>query len=178
MQIESQKTKIGDFAEDINTLFRELVRSSSEAQRINKSTVITGFNLGKILLKVKSMLGHGKWLKWLSDNCEISHDVASDLMNFASSRNLGDLNDYKSLSEAFRDVGILPKQKPQIQAIGTGTVDITQVFVSKLTKQCRSILSRTHEIDMPSLPEASKEELRAVFREVEEAFKPIIEVNP
>jgi len=72
-----------DLASRINTEFAAIQKAEQDA---NKSAVQRAMGLGRTLTQAKEKVGHGKWEKWLTDNCRnISARTAQRYMKLADS---------------------------------------------------------------------------------------------
>jgi Protein of unknown function (DUF3102) len=72
-----------DLATRINTEFAAIQKTDHDA---NKSVVQRAISFGTTLSQAKEKVGHGKWKKWLSDNCRaISERTAQRYMKLADS---------------------------------------------------------------------------------------------
>jgi hypothetical protein len=72
-----------DLASRINTEFAAIQKAEQDA---NKSAVQRAMGLGRTLTQAKEKVGHGKWEKWLTDNCRnISGRTAQRYMKLADS---------------------------------------------------------------------------------------------
>jgi hypothetical protein len=72
-----------DFAARINTEFAAIQKADHDA---NKNVVQRAMSFGRTLCQAKEKVGHGKWEKWLTDNCgEISVRTAQRYMKLADS---------------------------------------------------------------------------------------------
>jgi hypothetical protein len=67
----------------INTEFAAIQKADRDA---NKTVVQRAINFGRTLCQAKGEVGHGKWEKWLNDNCrDISVRTAQRYMKLAES---------------------------------------------------------------------------------------------
>jgi hypothetical protein len=74
---------LADLATRINTEFAAIRKDD---QDLNKSVVQRAIIFGRTLSQVKDQVGHGKWEKWLKDNCrKISARTAQRYMKLADS---------------------------------------------------------------------------------------------
>ena len=74
---------LSDLASRINTEFAAIQKAEHDT---NKSAVQRAISLGRTLSQAKEKIGHGKWEKWLNDNCrEISARTAQRYMKLADS---------------------------------------------------------------------------------------------
>jgi hypothetical protein len=72
-----------DFATRINTEFAAIQKADQDA---NKAVVQRAITFGRTLSQAKEKVGHGKWEKWLNDNCrDISARTAQRYMKLADS---------------------------------------------------------------------------------------------
>jgi hypothetical protein len=72
-----------DLASRINTEFAAIQKAEQDT---NKSAVQRAMGLGRTLTQAKEKVGHGKWEKWLTDNCRnISARTAQRYMKLADS---------------------------------------------------------------------------------------------
>jgi Protein of unknown function (DUF3102) len=72
-----------DLATKINTEFAAIRKAD---QDVNKGVVQRAITFGSTLCQAKDKVGHGKWEKWLNDNCgEISARSAQRYMKLADS---------------------------------------------------------------------------------------------
>jgi hypothetical protein len=74
---------LSDLAAKINTEFAAIQKAEQDT---NKSAVQRAIILGRTLCQAKEKVGHGKWEKWLTDNCrDISARTAQRYMKLADS---------------------------------------------------------------------------------------------
>lgn len=74
---------LSDLATRINTEFAAIQKADRDA---NKTVVQRAINFGRTLCQAKGEVGHGKWEKWLNDNCrDISVRTAQRYMKLADS---------------------------------------------------------------------------------------------
>ena len=74
---------LSDLATKINTEFAAIQKTDQDA---NKAVVLRAITFGKTLGQAKEKVGHGKWEKWLNDNCrDISARTAQRYMKLANS---------------------------------------------------------------------------------------------
>ena len=74
---------LSDFAARINTEFAAIQKTDQDA---NKTVVQRAISFGRTLSQAKEKVGHGKWEKWLNDNCrDISARTAQRYMKLADS---------------------------------------------------------------------------------------------
>jgi hypothetical protein len=74
---------LSDLASRINTEFAAIQKAEQDT---NKSAVHRAMGLGRTLTQAKEKVGHGKWEKWLTDNCRnISDRTAQRYMKLADS---------------------------------------------------------------------------------------------
>jgi hypothetical protein len=74
---------LSDFATRINTEFAAIQKEDQDA---NKSVVQRAISFGRTLSQAQEKVGHGKWVKWLNDNCrDISVRTAQRYMKLADS---------------------------------------------------------------------------------------------
>ena len=72
-----------DLASRINTEFAAIQKAEQDA---NKGAIHRAIGLGRTLCQAKEKVGHGKWEKWLTDNCRnISARTAQRYMKLADS---------------------------------------------------------------------------------------------
>jgi Protein of unknown function (DUF3102) len=72
-----------DLATRINTEFAAIQKTDQDA---NKNVVQRATSFGRTLGQAKEKLGHGRWEKWLNDNCrDISVRTAQRYMKLADS---------------------------------------------------------------------------------------------
>src|SRR6516164_3722609 len=74
---------LSDLAARINTEFAAIQKCDRDA---NNTVVQRAITFGRTLSQVKERVGHGKWEKWLNDNCrDISVRTAQRYMKLADS---------------------------------------------------------------------------------------------
>ena len=76
---------VSDLATRINTEFAAIQKTDQDA---NKTVVQRAITFGRTLSHAKEKVGHGKWEKWLNDNCRdisISARTAQRYMKLADS---------------------------------------------------------------------------------------------
>ena len=74
---------LSDLATRINTEFAAIQKCDRDA---NNTVVQRAITFGRTLSQVKERVGHGKWEKWLNDNCrDISVRTAQRYMKLADS---------------------------------------------------------------------------------------------
>lgn len=83
MPPSSASPSLTDLAARINTEFAAIQKADQDA---NKTVVQRAITFGRTLCQAKEKVGHGKWEKWLNDNCaEISKRTAQRYMKLADS---------------------------------------------------------------------------------------------
>src|SRR6516165_10383191 len=79
--IKIQSPSLSDFAARINTEFAAIQKAEQDT---NKTTIQRAISVGRTLTQAKEKVGHGKWEKWLNDNCrDISARNAQRYMKLA-----------------------------------------------------------------------------------------------
>jgi hypothetical protein len=74
---------LSDLADRINTEFAAIQKADQDA---NKTVVQRAITFGRTLCQAKENVGHGKWEKWLNDNCrDVSARTAQRYMKLADS---------------------------------------------------------------------------------------------
>ena len=74
---------LSDLATRINSEFAAIQKADQDA---NKTVVQRAITFGRTLSQAKEKVGHGKWEKWLNDNCrDISARTAQRYMKLADS---------------------------------------------------------------------------------------------
>jgi hypothetical protein len=74
---------LSDLATRINAEFAAIQKADRE---VNKNVVQRAITFGRTLCQAKEEVGHGKWEKWLNDNCpDISKRTAQRYMKLADS---------------------------------------------------------------------------------------------
>lgn len=74
---------LSDFAARINTEFAAIQKADHD---VNKGVVQRACAFGRTLSQAPEKVGHGKWVKWLNDNCrDISVRTAQRYMKLADS---------------------------------------------------------------------------------------------
>jgi Protein of unknown function (DUF3102) len=106
-------------ADRINTLHRALAGTLAQAVQI-----------GFVLTEVKEVVGHGKWLAWIEENLEFSHQTVSNYMRCYE----------------FRD---------KLQT--DGTFNITQTYKFLAGKGQRALKPTSTQPSPPAAPEESGE---------------------
>jgi Protein of unknown function (DUF3102) len=82
----SPSPSLTDLATRINTEFAAIQKADQDA---NKTVVQRAITFGRTLCQAKEKVGHGKWEKWLNDNChDISVRTAQRYMKLADSPEL------------------------------------------------------------------------------------------
>ena len=105
---------LSDLAIRINTEFAAIQKADRDA---NKTVVQRAITFGRTLCQAKEEVGHGKWEKWLNDNCrDISVRTAQRYMKLADSPEVraelgkNDTVSYLSLRAALALANRNPKQ--------------------------------------------------------------------
>ena len=76
-------SSLSDFAVRINSEFAAIQKADQDA---NKNVVQRAITFGRTLSQAKEKVGHGKWEKWLNDNCRaISARTAQRYMKLEAS---------------------------------------------------------------------------------------------
>jgi hypothetical protein len=108
---------LADFAARINTEFAAIQKADYDG---NRTVVQRAIGLGRTLCQAKDKVNHGKWEKWLVDNCaEISKRTAQRYMKLADSQAVRDVmgkNDtasFLSLRSALALANRKPGQEPK-----------------------------------------------------------------
>jgi hypothetical protein len=126
-----------------------------------------------MLLRAKSIISHGKWGKWLADNCScergISMTTAERWMRLASKSSvLTDLDKRQGLMHAYGLIGILPDRQPQKSGTGTADVSIFDELVDRSALSAQRLATQL-DVDLEDIPAERRQR-------VKEALRPIVEV--
>jgi hypothetical protein len=78
------ETQLVEYKRELRVLNRSRKKHAKEA------TVET-LRMGRILIKVKKIVGHGYFMQWISDNCEFTHETARLAMRLAEGVDAGKL---------------------------------------------------------------------------------------
>jgi len=79
----SAAPSLTDLATKINSEFAAIQKADQDA---NKTVVQRAITFGRTLSQAKAKVGHGKWEKWLNDNCrDVSARTAQRYMKLADS---------------------------------------------------------------------------------------------
>jgi len=156
-------------AENINDQYRQAFSFASEAIKNGNAAVRSAIACGKMLDQAKRLIGHGRWLKWLSDNCsEIDERTAQNWMRLSKTKHVSDLENFANLRQAYIACGILPEPEAKTKAIGTGMVDIIEVFAGNITKHISRIYTVLDGVDVQSIPQEKRVEIKAKLSELQE----------
>ena len=68
-----------------------------------------GIKCGMILLEIKGIVGHGKFMKWVKDNTQISHKCANRYMKLAENMDSVTILNATSLTECYVALGLIKK---------------------------------------------------------------------
>lgn len=176
MQVEPREkketVKLDRIANDINDKFREAVNLAGESARAGNAAVRAAVACGKLLNQAKDILKNEKrWGRWMLDNCgNIHQTTANRWMRLASQAHVLDLDSCKSVRQAYIACGIIPEPtKPTAGAIGTGEVDIIEVFNGQVQQRIHRVCSYIDQVKVEDMPEAQRIRLK-------EALKPLIEL--
>lgn len=116
------------------------------------------------MIKTKALVGHGNWEKWLLDNCgDVSVHTARRWMQLAKHAHARDLDDCRTMRQAYIACGILPEPQQKTRAIGTAEVDLFACFVSEVSR----LADKLEGLDLSTLPPARKEEIRGKLKDIE-----------
>jgi hypothetical protein len=77
--MKSAVDPLGELATRIKSLHSQIVDAG-------KNVIRKAIDAGNALIDAKRQVGHGNWLKWLKDNCELSDRTAEVYMTCARNR--------------------------------------------------------------------------------------------
>ncbi len=166
---DAKPIRLGNLAEEINNAYREATGAGAEAVKIACSSVAAAIRAGKLLAKAKRVIGHGSWLKWLSDNCpDISDTTATRWMKLGEANNsqLKNLNRAKNLTQAYRAIGIIPESLTEPKALGTATVDEKDRFAINITKKAYAIFAVTEDFIIDDIGDENLEKMKKALQPV------------
>jgi len=78
-QMKSNADPLADLATRIKSLHAQVLDAG-------KNVVRKAIEAGVALIEAKRQVGHGNWLKWLKENCELSERTAEVYMTCARNR--------------------------------------------------------------------------------------------
>lgn len=161
---------MSELAGEITRLHKEAERNKVEAINNGRAAVAAAVNCGKLLLRVKKLVGHGKWLRWLADNCpEISDSTAQNWMRVASNPQvLGNLEGFNSLKQLYQAVGIMPLPQ-KANTLSLPVVDIYSTVASNVAKKIQSGCSLLNDVPINEWPQEQRDALK-------EKLKPAVQL--
>ena len=89
--------------------------ASMQSVQYGKLAIRHAVKMGKVLIRAKEILPHGKFVAWIEENAGISRETAARFMKLSNVSQMTHLEDdpsLKSLTQAYRVVGILPEPTP------------------------------------------------------------------
>lgn len=159
MQIQAREEKsgelikLGELADAINNEFRQSNTLAVDAIKTSGAAVKAAIRTGQLLAKAKRIVGHGGWLKWLSDNCpSIDERTARNWMTLSKRKNVSDLTNAKNITAAYRAVGMLPEPSAEKKGIGTAPVDIFARLFLRFDKGLGPVIEIAADIDPQDMP--------------------------
>lgn len=155
---ELNPVKLSRIEEDIQTKYQEAKRFAEDARINGMAAVVAAIECGKLLSRAKKLVGHGRFLSWLSAFCDISEPTAWRWMTLANSSCMKDLRKCKTLTEAYRSVGIIPVEAV-VSTENTQDVDIFEVAIKKVESPVVRLERTLAQIDVTDWPQASKQSL-------------------
>lgn len=144
-----------DLSAAINVAFEEAHGIAADATERAKQAIAKAIECGGLLLRQKASLPHGAWLPWLAAHCpQISARTARRYMRLADRTHVADLDDAKSLRQAYLATGVLP-DAPRVRTPSATTPTI--FFVRGLDHFRRWFNRRTEELPLEKWsPEARR----------------------
>lgn len=148
---------------ELNRLIRECWASSEElagqARQYANQAVTERILCGHYLNEMKAIVGHGRWLKWLTTHRpEISQDSAQRAMRLATASTVTDLSQAKNITEAYRICGILPTTEEKTPARRRDPIHKTAIA------QLSKIRARIESDAFKSWPAPALEKLRTELK--------------
>lgn len=67
----------------LTTIAEQIKAEHRQAQEAMRQSLTHAVNCGELLIEAKSLISHGDWLAWVSDNCEFSDRTARAYMRIA-----------------------------------------------------------------------------------------------
>lgn len=157
--------KLSRIADEINSKTTEALKLAGESVRSGRSAVVAAIECGKLLCKAKQITGHGKFLKWVADNCpDISERTARNWMLLSKRKHIADLEEGPGLRQAYIACGILPEPKKLEQGIGTASID----FWAQFTDRFNPIAKLLDGISAEDAPQETRDAIK-------ERLKPLVE---
>lgn len=169
MQIEARKEtlKLSELADEINNAARECDDATVATLASGMLTVQAAIRAGKSLSRVKAKLEHGKYLKWLADNCpKVSEESARRWVRLADRSRMTDLTDARSITDAFRIVAEVQggADKEEKRALGTAAVDLYCELAAKAAKRAQGFIDVVKDVSPEELPPERMHEFRLALR--------------
>jgi hypothetical protein len=170
MQVETRKEnslRLSELADEINNAARECDDATVATLAGGMLTVQAAIRAGKSLARVKAKLEHGKFLKWLADNCpKINEKTAQRWMKLANGARVSDLSDAKSITDAFRIVAEVQGgvDKEEKRALGTAAVDLYCELAAKLAKKAQGVIDVVADVEAEELPIERREQVRLALQ--------------
>lgn len=65
-----------------------------------------------------------------------------------------------SLTKAYIACGILPPSTPKTKAIGTGEVDIFEMFAGQIVSHTNKVYALTEDVEVEDIPPARRKEIK------------------
>lgn len=104
--------RLGEISRELRTKSGMIEERRLAARRSGEEAFKIAIESGRLLLEAKNMLPHGEWLPWLGEHAaDISEDTARNYMSLANPEVVRDLNDAKTLKDAYEILGLMPKRK-------------------------------------------------------------------
>lgn len=99
-RLQLQQESIDTLAKEINDTYAECCQIAQQTQAVWLYMENSRIKIGELLRTAKDQVGHGKFTKWIEDNCSFSMDTAQRCMNIAKDmkgqriESLADLKEY------------------------------------------------------------------------------------
>ena len=139
--VKKQSLALINLTDEIALHYSEFLRFKNETVANGHSAISEAINTGKLLNRAKSLLPHGRFVKYVVDNFPFSHSTANRLMEVAANSSLlTSFKDTKSLTQAYQTIGVLPlPKKANPISEGTGSVDLAAEGAAKLVKASKAV---------------------------------------
>jgi mannose/cellobiose epimerase-like protein (N-acyl-D-glucosamine 2-epimerase family) len=157
VQLNSGPTGLTELAAKIKTLHAEVVEAG-------RTAVQKAMEAGVALLEAKKQVGHGAWLRWLKDNCELSERTAEIYMTVA--RNKPAVDAIIAAAANMTLVQVLRAIKPASGDKGGGTL-------SGYDKAQATLLKKLRALPLEDVDEAVKRTTAALTKVVAETKRPM-----
>lgn len=150
-------TALADLATRINTLHAQVIDAG-------KNMVQRAISAGSALIDAKRQVGHGSWLRWLEENCEVSDRTAEAYMKLASNRQKLD-----AISAAAANMTLAQALRAIQDKPGKG-----EGSMGKYEKAKATLISKLRNLEPEDVEDAAQRTITALQEVATEMKKPAV----